>query len=398
MTGRSEAELRHSRERDSCKEPDWLRWGLSPAQKAAAEAGVGFLQATAVKPQDSHSEQLNERTPLPRFLIWAVTGAGKTEMIFPLIEHELAQNRQVLITTPRKDVVLELAPRLIKAFPECTVVSLYGGSEERWSRGQVTLATTHQLMRFYQAFDLVIIDELDAYPYHNNPVLIHAAEQVCKRSGRYVLLSATPPVSMQKEVDKGALACVRVPVRYHRHPLPVPRRLVLPQVDQMLKQGRIPGKLRAALMESLQRGAQVFVFVPRIAWVEPLVKLLSRTFPEFTAKGTSSKDEHRRDAVQGFRDRAFALLVTTTILERGVTVPKSDVFILGADAGLFDEASLVQMAGRAGRSKDDPAGRVFFGSKEWTATQLRAIGQIRQMNRLAANKGYLLDPASEKPE
>lgn len=375
-----------------CIEPDWERWGLSPAQKDAAFAGVGFLKGTA----PGASPLLTDKSKalaagLPRFLIWAVTGAGKTEMIFPLIEYELAHNRQVLIATPRKDVVLELAPRLIKAFPECSVVSLYGGSEERWGRGQVTLATTHQLMRFYQAFDLVVIDELDAYPYHNNPMLIHAAEGACKRSGRYVLLSATPPVALQKEAARGILACVRVPVRYHRHPLPVPKRLVLTRVEQMLKQGCVPGKLRSALADSLRRGAQVFVFVPRIAWVEPLVRLLGKTFPEFAVKGTSSKDEHRRDTVQGFRDRTFALLVTTTILERGVTVPKSDVFILGADAALFDEASLVQMAGRAGRSKDDPAGRVFFGSREWTVSQLRAIGQIREMNRLAGKKGYLLE-------
>jgi competence protein ComFA len=381
------------------KEPDWERWGLSPAQREAAGAGVQFLRATMVEgtPQSGQSEQsgLYEKPrPLPRFLIWAVTGAGKTEMIFPMIEHELANNRQVLIATPRKDVVLELAPRLRRAFPEYSVVSLYGGSEERWGRGQVTLATTHQLMRFYQAFDLVIIDELDAYPYHNNPMLIHAAEEVCKRSGRYVLLSATPPTVMQKDAARGTLPNVRVPVRYHRHPLPVPRRLVLPQVDQILKRGQIPGKLKEALADSLRRGAQVFVFVPRIAWVEPLVRLLSRAFPDYAVKGTSSKDEHRRESVQGFRDRAFSLLVTTTILERGVTVPKSDVFILGADAALFDEASLVQMAGRAGRSKDDPAGRVFFGSKEWTASQLRAIDQIRHMNRLAAGKGYLLEGSS----
>lgn len=405
--GQDQGMVRH-KTAGSTKEPDWERWGLSPAQREAAGAGVHFLRATMVesKPvtvfsgqsgafrQSQQSRQSPQVQSLPRFLIWAVTGAGKTEMIFPMIEHELAHNRQVLIATPRKDVVLELAPRLIKAFPECSVVSLYGGSEERWSRGQVTLATTHQLMRFYQAFDLVIIDELDAYPYHNNPMLIHAAEEVCKRSGRYVLLSATPPLAMQKEVTRGILPNVRVPVRYHRHPLPVPRRLVLPQVDQILKRGQIPGKLREALAESLRRGAQVFVFVPRIAWVEPLVHLLGRTFPDYAVKGTSSKDEHRRESVQGFRDRAFSLLVTTTILERGVTVPKSDVFILGADAALFDEASLVQMAGRAGRSKDDPAGRVFFGSKEWTASQLQAIGQIRHMNRLAAGKGYLLEERS----
>ncbi|MDF2662993.1 MAG: helicase, partial [Paenibacillus sp.] len=79
------------------------------------------------------------------------------------------------------------------------------------------------------------------------------------------------------------------------------------------------------------------------------------------------------------------------ILERGVTVPRTDVFILEADSGTFDSAALVQMAGRAGRSKDDPNGRVFFAAAAHTQSQARAIRQIRQMNRLAKRKGYLLE-------
>ena len=63
-------------------------------------------------------------------------------------------------------------------------------------------------------------------------------------------------------------------------------------------------------------------------------------------------------------------------------MPKSDVFIMDADSKLFDEAALLQMAGRAGRSKDDPAGKVYFAAKEITQSQKEAIRQIRQMNRI----------------
>jgi competence protein ComFA len=93
--------------------------------------------------------------------------------------------------------------------------------------------------------------------------------------------------------------------------------------------------------------------------------------------------------VMAFRNREIRLLVTTTILERGVTVPKSDVFILDADSELFDEAALIQMAGRAGRSKDDPAGRVVFAAPQWTRSQSLAVRQIKAMNRIARKGGYL---------
>lgn len=143
------------------------RWGLSAAQGDAACAALGFL----AEPPRRGSAAPGGRAERPlaparhaRFLLWAVTGAGKTEMIFPLLGAILEKGGRVLVATPRRDVVLELAPRLAKAFPDTRIVTLYGGSDERWREGDLTLATTHQLMRFYQAFDLVVIDELDALP------------------------------------------------------------------------------------------------------------------------------------------------------------------------------------------------------------------------------------------
>ncbi|MEK3682249.1 helicase-related protein [Paenibacillus sp. FSL R10-2736] len=356
------------------------RWGLSAAQAAAATAALGFL----AEPRERSALRGPER-----FLLWAVTGAGKTEITFPLLEAALAAGGRALIATPRRDVVLELAPRLAKAFPADTPAVLYGGSEDRWSASNITLATTHQLMRFHQAFDLVIIDELDAFPYHNDPMLAYAAEQVCKPSGSFIFLSATPPAELQRLARSGKLPHARVPVRFHGHPLPVPVHLHMPPLHRCLKQGRLPGSLIRALRRSLDRKAQIFLFVSRIAHISGLLQLLRCIFPGVPMEGTSSKDPDRAERVLEFRNCAISLLVTTTILERGVTVPRSDVFILDADSSLFDEAALVQMAGRAGRSKDDPDGHVVFASAEWSKSQRRAISQICSMNAIAHRQGYL---------
>lgn len=358
--------------------PNLAAWGLSPAQTAAASAALAYINAPP-----------GRRGAKRRFLLWAVTGAGKTEMIFPLVESCLARGGRALIATPRRDVVLELDPRIRKAFPAAAVVTLYGGSEQRWEQGDITLATTHQLFRFREGFELVIVDEIDAFPYHGDPMLHFAAEHVRAPHGTHVLLSATPPASLRMEARLGRLAHVRVPVRFHRHPLPVPALLRIPPVRKLLLRG-IPRSLTAALGRSLERGAQLFVFVQQIRDVEPLVAKLRTAFPSVPVAGTSSQDPDRAEKVRQFRARAIRLLVTTTILERGVTVPKSDVFILDADGKLFDDASLIQMAGRAGRSKDDPAGSVYFCAPERTRAQQAAIAQIRGMNRIAGRRGYLL--------
>lgn len=348
------------------------RWGLSPAQAEAAGEALRFL---------SHPGG-------GTFLLWAVTGAGKTEMMFPLVERVAAAGGRVLVATPRRDVVLELAPRFVAAFPGTRVVTLYGGSAERWETGPITLATTHQLFRFRAAFDLVVLDEVDAFPFHGDASLAFAAEAARKPGGAYVLLSATPPEGLRRAAERGRLPHARVCVRFHGRPLPVPRRLAMPPLRQWTASG-LPPRLRAAVETSLRRGAQLFVFVPHIAAVPGVVRRLEAAFPGVAVGGTSSQDEERGDKVLRFRGKELRVIVTTTILERGVTVPKTDVFILEADNALFDGASLVQMAGRAGRKLEDPSGYVYFCSADWTRSQKGAIRDIQSMNALARKKGYL---------
>lgn len=230
-----------------------------------------------------------------------------------------------------------------------------------------------------------------AFPYHNNPMLAYAAAKVCKPSGVNILLSATPPKDVRQAAERGQLPHVRVPVRFHKHPLPVPILLAIPSLNKCITTQVLPNTIFAKLEASVRRGAQLFVFVPNIHLVGPTVDLLKAKLngsANVCIEGTSSKDPDRTERVQRFRDRGIRVLVTTTILERGVTVPKSDVFILDADSKLFDEAALVQMAGRAGRSKDDPAGKVYFAAKEITQSQKEAVRQIEKMNCIARKRGY----------
>jgi competence protein ComFA len=363
-------------------------FGLSPAQKSASLEGLKFMVSM-------------DRS----FLIWAVTGAGKTEMIFPFIDFELKRKGKVLIASPRKDVVLELLPRVQKAFERHKVIALFGGSEHRYEQAEITIATTHQLFRFHKAFDLAIIDEMDAFPYHNNPMLAYAANRVITNRGHYILLTATPPRQLQKDVNSGKLPHVKVPVRFHRYPLPIPQFIKSLKLKEILQKRDFPHKIMGKLLHSIRRGAQVFVFVPAIIYVQLLVEMLRKAFEmeghilgADEIEGTSSKDSERSQKVNRFRNKQIRLLVTTTILERGVTIAFSDVYIFDSDASYFEEAALVQMAGRAGRSKDDPFGKVYFISAEVTKAQTDAIKQMKSMNQCAKMKGYLIDNDMKKKD
>jgi len=339
----------------------------------------------------------------PAFLIWAVCGAGKTELLFPAVVEALEQGGRVLIATPRKDVVMELAPRLKRAFPEERVIAVHGSSREKWEDARITIATTHQVMRFCRRFFLVVVDEVDAFPYHNDPVLYRAVERAVKPQGKRLYLSATPPRDLQRRLVYGQAGAGRrfsfqfgglklssathvlLPGRYHGRNLPVPRVCTVSGLYKRLNRQRPVPPLLAMVRQSLAADRQGFLFVPKIEQVQQLLAYMRAFFPEYAAmmEGVHAADDKREEKVLAFRQKTVRLMVTTTILERGVTIPGSDVAVVGAEAPVFDEASLVQIAGRVGRSADDPEGTVLFVQAYRAEAAKRAVRQIVRMNRLA---------------
>src|SRR5699024_10289307 len=98
-------------------------------------------------------------------------------------------------------------------------------------------------------------------------------------------------------------------------------------------------------------------------------------------RAVHSEDEDRKSMIQLFREKKLTILITTTILERGVTFPSIDVAVLDAGHLVFDEAALVQIAGRAGRSHNDPTGEVIFFHDGRTNAMVKSVRSIKEMNR-----------------
>ena len=71
-----------------------------------------------------------------------------------------------------------------------------------------------------------------------------------------------------------------------------------------------------------------------------------------------------------------------TKLDTIVYTRKVDVFVLESQHRLFTASSLIQIAGRAGRSIERPTGLVYFFHNGLTKQMTRAISDIRKMNRL----------------
>lgn len=312
-------------------------------------------------------------------LVEAVTGAGKTEMIFPLLDEAFSRGCRVAIATPRIDVVNELYPRLVAAFGEVEIGKYHGREEKQPANEQLVICTTHQLLKYYQAFDLLIIDEIDSFPYAGNPQLHFAAGNAVKKTGSRVFLTATPPEDLVKAARQGKLAIVRLNRRFHGYPLPVPQLDLY--VKPFLTKGRLHPKLARRIKTAAKSGHPLLVFLPRIAQMPQYFAAVKRLLPNLRLATVYAQDPDRLEKVEKFRKGDLDLLLTTTILERGVTFKHVWVIIVAADDEIYSAASLVQIAGRVGRDKQDPDGLVLFCYRRYSRQIRSAVKQIKEMNR-----------------
>jgi competence protein ComFA len=320
-------------------------------------------------------------------LVWAVCGAGKTEVLFKGIERALQLGKRVCLATPRTDVVLELAPRLRKVFPHTNVASLYGGSEERNQFSALTIATTHQLLRFFKAFDMMIVDEVDAFPYTADETLQFAVQQARKSESSLIFLTATPNEKWQKQCRKEKRKFVTIPARFHRHPLSLPNFVWCGNWRRKLEKKQLPFNVLRWTNARLQEQKQALIFFPNI-------KLMEKALPIFRAmepriESVHAEDPLRKEKVQKMRNRETTFLLTTTILERGVTFPNIDVAVVGAEETIFTESALVQISGRVGRSAQYPSGNITFFHHGKSLAMVKARKQIIQMNKEARTRGLL---------
>lgn len=361
------------------------RWELSDAQKLAAQEVLEFVR------KESVSAGIGvDRCNKQEILLWAACGAGKTEVCFPAAAWALEHEKRVLFAAPRQDVVLDVAPRIQQDFQGLMLSVLTGTSIERFAPASFVLATTHQILRFYQAFDVIFLDEMDAFPYYGNSALVWGVEQALRPGGKIVYLTATPSPESLEKVNQGQMGLIRLSARHHRKRIPIPewRRISEGLEPEEVQQREQCQKIFSWIKELAQVGP-VLLFVPKISWVNPWVEILRKKFPQWGIAGSYSADPLRREKIEGLRNNEFQVFVSTSILERGVTVSNAQVMVLGADHEVFDERGLVQMAGRVGRTKESPTGSALFLSRHKTPSIEKAIHWILEQNELAYAQGLI---------
>ncbi len=296
-------------------------------------------------------------------LVIAVCGSGKTEIVFQVIQYALARGERVCFALPRRALVEELGVRLSQAFNGTKLGVFYGGNCGDLS-AQLIICTMHQLYRFEDCgFDLIIADEVDAFPFYQNSVLNEMFHRVC--SGSYIKMSAT--FEKSDMLDEEILIMNR---RYHNHDLPVPQVKLIPKVIQKW----------VTLLLIKKKESVWIVFVPTIKEALEVSTWLKRYEKECYC--IHSQVEHIETILGHVKSKGRGILVSTSVLERGITIKGVQVIVMGADHQLYKKSTLIQIAGRVGRHIDSYDGQVWFLCQNKSRSIIECQKTIRMYNTM----------------
>ncbi|MBK3494820.1 DEAD/DEAH box helicase [Viridibacillus sp. YIM B01967] len=357
---------------------DLIKW-IGPAPKKSSNHPFTWTGTFTPYQQKAANELIESIKENRTHLLHAVCGSGKTEILFPAIHECLKQGKRIAVATPRTDVVLELAPRLKQVFPNTNTQVLYGGAEIDNSYAPLVIATTHQLYRFENAFDIIIVDEADAFPYTHDETLQQAVIKAKKSSSPIMYVTATPSDKLLSQIKKQQGGYSFIPRRYHGKPLPVPRYDTLWRYTKRIESGKLPRKLINWTHAQIQGNRPFLIFFPTIALMEMAIPLFQQL--DFNIQAVHAEDPDRKEKVLKLRAKNVPGLLTTTILERGITIPNVQVAVVGAESGIFTSSALIQIGGRVGRSFDCPTGDLVFFHHGISVEMDVARKEIRRLNQ-----------------
>jgi primosomal protein N' (replication factor Y) len=209
-------------------------------------------------------------------LLDGVTGAGKTEVYLEAVAAALAQGRQVLVLVPEIGLTAQWLERFEKRFGAAPLAwhSDLGTARRRltWravaqGRARVVVGARSALFLPYTDLGLIVVDEEhDSAFKQEDGVIYHARDMAVLRASLgeipIVLVSATPSLESQVNVETGRYGSLHLPSRIGG--------AELPKIEAVDMRGEAPSGPRwlsealvTAMTETLAAGEQVLLFLNR---------------------------------------------------------------------------------------------------------------------------------------
>jgi primosomal protein N' (replication factor Y) len=206
------------------------------------------------------------------FLIYGVTGSGKTEVYLRAIEEVLNQGREAIVLVPEISLTPQLLARFQDRFGEnlSLIHSKLGRGEryDQWRRiwkDEVKIAVGARSAIFapFKNVGIIIVDEEHDPSYKQEEKLRYHARDLAVVRARQdeatlLLGSATPSLESFHNAERGKFHLLRLPERIEGKPLPR-----VEVVDMRNEKGLLSEKVRTALEKNIKDKKQSLLFLNR---------------------------------------------------------------------------------------------------------------------------------------
>jgi primosomal protein N' (replication factor Y) len=258
--------------------PPLLRRGRMP-RKRTAEAVLENAAAqpgpTANSEQAAAVEAIVGSSGFQVFLLYGITGSGKTEVYLQAIAATLARGSQALMLVPEIALTPQLEARVGGRFPNARLVSAHSGLtdaararafiEALEGRADIVLGTRLSVFMPMPRLGLIVVDEEHDTSFKQQEGLRYSARDVAVFRAKQVnipivLGSATPSLETWHHAESGRYRRLHLTFRATLASLPDVR--CLDTRREKLQEG-MSQALIEAIEARLQRGEQSLIFLNR---------------------------------------------------------------------------------------------------------------------------------------
>lgn len=294
-------------------------------------------------------EDLSAGEPMDR-LVCGDVGFGKTEVALRAAFTVAMSGAQVALIVPTtllaRQHYLNFVERMqgfplkIKMLSRLSTAKEIRQTKEGLAEGGVDIVIgTHALLAKDISFSnlgLLIIDEEQHFG------VAHKEKLKSLKSDVHVLTLSATPIPRTLELSLTGVKQLSI--------------IATPPVDRLAARTFVMPFDRVMMKEAIYRekfrGGQTFFVCPRVSDIAELEKILRDLVPDIKIAVAHGQMPAKQleDIIEDFADGKYDLLLSTTIIESGIDMPKVNTMIIHR-ADMFGLAQLYQLRGRIGRSK-----------------------------------------------
>ena len=212
------------------------------------------------------------------FLLFGVTGSGKTEIYLQLIEKVLKQNKKAIMLVPEISLTPQMIERFIARFDKERIAVLHsklsiGERYDEWNKikenkADIIIGARSAIFAPVQNLGIIIIDEehdssykSEATPKYN---AIEIANKIAKEEKIPIVLgSATPDITTYYKAEKGEITKLTLTKRANNSNLPQIKIIDLKQELANGNHSMLSFELYNSIEENLKNHYQTILFLNR---------------------------------------------------------------------------------------------------------------------------------------